>query len=108
MRQNNLSSAVVDLPISNTLENFNSKENYGSITDDKSLLSQQKKDNIAVDKVKTSINIFATNPSWIRINDKGSSVVFEKILKAGEVLEIKDNWFDGTLRAGNAKDLFFY
>jgi len=23
------------------------------------------------------------------------------------VLEVKDNWFDGTLRAGNAKDLFF-
>ena len=31
----------------------------------------------------------------------------EKILKAGEVLEIKDNWFNGNLRAGNAKDLFF-
>ena len=42
----------------------------------------------------------------MRINDKGSTVVFEKILKAGEVIEIKDNWVNGTLRAGNAKDLF--
>ena len=100
-------SIASGLSVSNTLENFNSEENYGSVTVDKSLLSQQEKDNIAVDKVRTSINIFATKPSWIRINDKGSSVVFEKILKAGEGLEIKDNWFDGTLRAGNAKDLFF-
>ena len=99
--------AVVDFPISNTLENFNSKENYDDIADNKHLLNRQEKGNIAFDRVKTSINIFATNPSWIRINDKGSTVVFEKILKAGEVLEIKDNWFNGTLRAGNAKDLFF-
>ena len=34
-------------------------------------------------------------------------MVFEKILKAGEVLEIKSNWINGNLRAGNAKDLFF-
>ena len=99
-------SIAAGLSLSNTLENLNSKENYDTITVDKPLLSQ-KEENIAVNKVKTSINIFATNPSWIRINDKGSSIVFEKILKAGEVIEIKDNWFDGTLRAGNAKDLFF-
>jgi len=100
-------SIAAGLSLSKTPENVNSKEDYDSITVDKPLLSQKEKDIIAVDKVKTSINIFATNPSWIRINDKGSSIVFEKILKAGEVLEIKDNWFDGTLRAGNAKDLFF-
>ena len=47
------------------------------------------------------------NPSWIRIKDEGRKVVVEKILKAGEVLEIKNNWFNGNLRAGNAKDLFF-
>ncbi len=100
-------SIAAGLSLSNTLENLNSEENYDFSSVDKPLLSQEEGDNIAVDKVKTSINIFATNPSWIRINDKGSSVVFEKILKAGEVLEIKENWFDGTLRAGNAKDLFF-
>ena len=71
------------------------------------MLSQKEKDNVATNEVKTSLNIFAIKPSWIRINDKGSKVVFEKILKAGEVLEIKDNWFSGNLRAGNARDLFF-
>ena len=94
-------STAAGLPVSNTIENFDIN------TVDKFLLSQKEIDNKAVDRVKTSINIFATNPSWIRINDKDSTVVFEKILKAGDVLEIKDNWFNGTLRAGNAKDLFF-
>ena len=56
---------------------------------------------------ETTLNIFAVNPSWIRIKDEGRKVVVEKILKAGEVLEIKTNWFNGNLRAGNAKDLFF-
>ena len=96
-----------DLPGSNKLENLNSKEKYGSSSVDQSLLSQKEKDNVATNEVKTSLNIFAIKPSWIRINDKGSKVVFEKILKAGEVLEIKDNWFNGNLRAGNARDLFF-
>ncbi len=66
------------------------------------------KENSAVVKhSETTINIFAVNPSWIRIKDEGRKVVVEKILKAGEVLEIKDNWLNGNLRAGNAKDLFF-
>ena len=56
---------------------------------------------------ETTLNIFAVSPSWIRIKDEGRKVVVEKILKAGEVLEIKNNWFNGNLRAGNAKDLFF-
>ena len=58
-------------------------------------------------RVDTTLNIFAVKPSWIRINDEAKKVVFEKILKAGEVLEIKNNWINGNLRAGNAKDLFF-
>ena len=99
--------ASTDLPVSNTPEILNSKEKHGSSSIDQPLLSQKKKDNLVADNVKTSLNIFAIKPSWIRINDKGSKVVFEKILKAGEVLEIKDNWFSGNLRAGNARDLFF-
>ena len=59
------------------------------------------------EKVEPTLNIFATNPSWIRIRDEGKKVVVEKILQAGEVLEIKSIWFNGNLRAGNAKDLFF-
>jgi hypothetical protein len=55
----------------------------------------------------TTLNIFAVNPSWIRIKDEGRKTVVEKILQAGEVLEIESKWFNGNLRAGNAKDLFF-
>ena len=70
-------------------------------------LSSNKKDNVVGKRPVTTLNIFAVNPSWIRIKDEERQVVVEKILKAGEVLEIKNNWFNGDLRAGNAKDLFF-
>ena len=70
-------------------------------------LSANKKDNVVGKRPVTTLNIFAVNPSWIRIKDEERQVVVEKILKAGEVLEIKNNWFNGDLRAGNAKDLFF-
>ncbi len=69
--------------------------------------SQHKENDAFVKPSETTLNIFAVNPSWIRIKDEGRKVVVEKILKAGEVLEIKNNWFNGNLRAGNAKDLFF-
>ena len=71
------------------------------------VIGPQKKNNVVVEQSETKLNIFAVNPSWIRIKDEDRKVVVEKILKAGEVLEIKDNWFNGNLRAGNAKDLFF-
>ena len=92
---------------SNSLKNLNSKEQDDFSRVDQPLLSKQQKDKLSNSKVKASLNIFAIKPSWIRINDKGSKVVFEKILKAGEVLEIRDNWLSGNLRAGNARDLFF-
>ena len=63
--------------------------------------------NLVENESGATLNIFAVSPSWIRIKDEGKRVVVEKILKAGEVLEIKANWLNGNLRAGNAKDLFF-
>ena len=74
---------------------------------DQGVIGPHKKNDAVVKQSETTLNIFAVNPSWIRIKDEGRKVVVEKILKAGEVLEIKDNWFNGNLRAGNAKDLFF-
>ena len=91
----------------NVQETINSKVKFGSSSVDRPSLRQLEKDNVLVASVESSLNIFAVKPSWIRINDEGSKVVFEKILKAGEVLEIKNKWFNGNLRAGNAKDLFF-
>ena len=63
--------------------------------------------NLVENESGATLNIFAVSPSWIRIKDEGKRVVVEKILKAGEVLEIKATWLNGNLRAGNAKDLFF-
>ena len=74
---------------------------------DQGVIGSHKKNDAVVKQSEITINIFAVNPSWIRIKDEGRKVVVEKILKAGEVLEIKNNWFNGNLRAGNAKDLFF-
>ena len=70
-------------------------------------LSLNEKDDEVSKRSETTLNIFAVNPSWIRIKDGARQVVVEKILKAGEVLEIENKWFSGDLRAGNAKDLFF-
>ena len=85
----------------------NSKIALGYEGLDQSVVSPIKKNDAVVKQSETTLNIFAVNPSWIRIKDEGRRVVVEKILKAGEVLEIKNNWFNGNLRAGNAKDLFF-
>ena len=74
---------------------------------DQGTLELNKTNGAVAKQSETTLNIFAVSPSWIRIKDEGRKVVVEKILKAGEVLEIKNNWFNGNLRAGNAKDLFF-
>ena len=74
---------------------------------DQGVVSSIKKNDAVVKRSETTLNIFAVNPSWIRIKDGARQVVVEKILKAGEVLEIENKWFSGDLRAGNAKDLFF-
>ncbi len=95
------------LPVPKAQEILNSKTENNSNKINQPSVKQLEKNNVFVSNVESSLNIFAVKPSWIRINDEGSKVVFEKILKAGEVLEIKNNWFNGNLRAGNAKDLFF-
>ncbi|MDC3017515.1 DUF4115 domain-containing protein [Paracoccaceae bacterium] len=85
----------------------NSRIALGYKVFDQDVINRLKENDSLVERSETTLNIFAVNPSWIRIKDEGRKVVVEKILKAGEVLEIKNNWFNGNLRAGNAKDLFF-
>ncbi len=94
-------------PVPYVQKTLNPKANIGSPIIDQTNPRQQEKDKVFIANVEPSLNIFAVKPSWIRINDEGSKVVFEQILKAGEVLEIKNKWLNGSLRAGNAKDLFF-
>ena len=93
--------------VSKMQETFNSKIRTDFQSADQVLLNQNKNNKVVANEAKTTLNIFAVKPSWIRIKDEGRKVVVEKILKAGEVLEIKNNWINGNLRAGNAKDLFF-
>ena len=97
----------IDMHVSDAQEILNSKFGQDPRSTDKHSPSQQEKNDVVASRVDTTLNIFAVKPSWIRINDEARKVVFEKILKAGEVLEIKNNWINGNLRAGNAKDLFF-
>ena len=75
---------------------------------DQKLANFPRNNNLVESESGTTLNIFAVSPSWIRIKDEGKRVVVEKILKAGEVLEIKANWLNGNLRAGNAKICFFH
>ncbi len=51
--------------------------------------------------------LFAVRPAWVRVADNDGTVLFEKILDAGEryVLPAMDN--DPVLRAGNSGSLFF-
>ena len=84
-----------------------SKVKQDMLIGDQYTLSLNEKDDEVSKRSETTLNIFAVNPSWIRIKDGARQVVVEKILKAGEVLEIENKWFNGDLRAGNAKDLFF-
>ncbi len=97
----------IGVNFSKSTETSSSKVPEGDKSTDQDMLSPLNKKDLVKKQGETTLNIFAVNPSWIRIKDEGRKVVVEKILKAGEVLEIKNNWFNGNLRAGNAKDLFF-
>ncbi len=105
----NIKDIVADRGVgaSKVQKNLSSKVSQNFKHVDKDAFSLKMKNIVVGNQVETTLNIFAVKPSWIRIKDEGKKVVVEKILKAGEVLEIKNNWFNGDLRAGNAKDLFF-
>ena len=53
------------------------------------ILGPHKKNGAVVKQSETILNIFAVNPSWIRIKDEGRKVVVEKNLKAGRFLKLK-------------------
>lgn len=54
-----------------------------------------------------SVTLFAVRPSWVRVRGGDGSVMFEKILDAGERYEVPVTEEPSTLRAGNANALFF-
>ena len=60
-----------------------------------------------VAEVTPSVALFAVRPSWVRVTGSDGTVVFEKILDAGEQFELPTTEDPATLRAGNAGSLYF-
>ena len=53
------------------------------------------------------VALFAVRPSWVRVRAADGTVVFEKILDAGERFVLPQTEEAHTLRAGNAGSLYF-
>lgn len=53
------------------------------------------------------IHLFAVRPSWIRVQGADGTVIFEKIMDAGETYEVPLLEDIATLRAGNAGSVYF-
>lgn len=53
------------------------------------------------------VMLFAVRPAWVRIASAEGTVLFEKILDAGESYTLSDTEFDPVLRAGNSGSLYF-
>lgn len=53
------------------------------------------------------VSLFAVRPSWVRVRAADGSIVFEKILDAGERFDLPETEEAHTLRAGNAGSLYF-
>ncbi|MDD9977699.1 MAG: DUF4115 domain-containing protein [Boseongicola sp.] len=54
-----------------------------------------------------SVSLLAVRPSWVRVTSVDGTVVFEKILDAGERFDVPLTEEPATLRAGNAGSLYF-
>jgi len=54
-----------------------------------------------------NVTLLAVRPSWVRVRGADGTVIFEKILDAGEQFEVPITEEPATLRAGNASSLYF-
>ena len=60
-----------------------------------------------VEAAAPSLSLLAVRPSWVRVRGADGTVIFEKILDAGEEFEVPLTEAPATLRAGNAGSLYF-
>ena len=60
-----------------------------------------------VEAAQPGVSLLAVRPSWVRVRASDGTVVFEKILDAGEEFEVPLTETAHTLRAGNAGSLYF-
>ena len=59
-----------------------------------------------VEDTEPTVTLFAVRPSWVRVRAGDGSVIFEKILDAGERFVVPVTEEPPTLRAGNANSLY--
>ncbi len=60
-----------------------------------------------IEKADPSVSLVAVRPSWVRVRGADGSIIFEKILDAGERFDVPVTEEPPTLRAGNANSLYF-
>ncbi|MEP0566145.1 MAG: RodZ domain-containing protein, partial [Paracoccaceae bacterium] len=60
-----------------------------------------------VEEAAPSVTLLAVRPSWVRVQAADGTVIFEKILDAGEQFDVPLTEEPPVLRAGNAGSLYF-
>lgn len=60
-----------------------------------------------VEEPAPTVTLLAVRPSWVRVQSADGTVIFEKILDAGEQFEVPLTEEAPVLRAGNAGSLYF-
>ena len=60
-----------------------------------------------VEDTSPSVALLAVRPSWVRVTGADGTVIFEKILNAGEQFDVPLTEAPAMLRAGNAGSLYF-
>ena len=75
-------------------------------TDDVAAVSPLQEVQVVAD-VAPSVEILAVRPSWVRVSGQDGTVLFEKILNAGERYVVPDLEQAPVLRAGNSGSIYF-
>ncbi len=60
-----------------------------------------------VEDTSPSVGLLAVRPSWVRVTGSDGTVIFEKILNAGEQFDVPLTEEPAMLRAGNSGSLYF-
>jgi len=61
---------------------------------------------VTVDLSPPPVEVVAQRAAWVRVYEKGGSILFEKILEAGERYQIPRDAVEPMMRAGNAGSVF--
>lgn len=62
---------------------------------------------VAEAPVSNAVTIFAVRPAWVRVTAAEGSVIFEKILDAGETYVVPETEAPASLHAGNSGSVYF-